>query len=187
MFRSTLLVTALVLALAAAVLCSVVGILRAKTAAGKADAGGSALLAAAVAAVGLGWAPSGQLPLAAVLGAVFLWFVGRMVFQLATPSPGSGDGAAPAVYHAVLAGLGGWVLFEAARNAGSGTGHPGHELGVLLVDLLVAIVMVFASAGWLLATFTLRADSGPRPVPGLTAAREALVAAGLALALFAVS
>jgi hypothetical protein len=158
MYRSTLAVTALVVALAAAVLCSVAGIIRAKTPAGRADAAGSALIAAAVAAVGLGWAPSGELPLAGVLAAVFLWFVGRTVFQLTTSSPGTGDGPAPAVYHAVLAGLGGWVLFEAARNTSSATGHPGHELGVLLVDLLVAIVMVFASAGWLLATFTLRAD-----------------------------
>ena len=47
--------------------------------------------------------------------------------------------------------------------------------------------MVFASVGWLLATFTLRAESGPKPVPRLTGVREALLAAGLAVALYAVS
>lgn len=187
MLRSNLVVTALVMALAAAVLCSVAGIIRAKSLAGKADAAGSALIAGAVVTVGLGWAPSEQVPLAVVLGAVFLWFAGRAVFQLTRTSPGAGDGLAPSVYHAVLAGLGGWVLFEAARTADSATGHPGHELGVLLVDLLVALVMVFAAAGWLLATFTLRSESGPKPVPGLTAARESLVATGIALALFAIS
>lgn len=154
---------------------------------GKADATGSALIAGTIVTVGLGWATAAQLPLAVVLSAVFLWYAGRTLFQLRSSAPFVGDGPATSAYHAVLAGLGSWVLFEAASNAGSAPGHPGHELGVLLVDLLAALSMVFASVGWLLATFTLHAKSGQKAVPALAGSREALVAGGLALALFAVS
>ena len=193
MFRSTLMVAALVVVFAAAVLLSVAGIVRAKAPAVRGDAVGIALVAMVLGGVGLGWAPIGAVPLGVVLGAVFLWFAGRTARQLTRPSPsldggdGDGGGLGPAVYHAVLAVLGGWVVFAASRHAASATSSPAHELGVILVDLMAAILMIFASAGWLLATFTFRGESGPKPVPGLTGVREAVVAAGLALALIAVS
>jgi hypothetical protein len=190
-------VAALVVVFAAAVLLSVAGIVRAKAPAVLGDAVGIALVALVLGGVGLGWAPIGAVPLGVVLGAVFLWFAGRTGLQLMRPSPrdggGRGDGGldggglGPAVYHAVLAVLGGWVVFAASRHAASATSSPGHELGVILVDLMAAILMIFASAGWLLATFTFRGESGPKPVPGLTGVREAVVAAGLALALIAVA
>lgn len=188
MFRSTFVVTALVLIFAAVALFSLAAVIRAKTVAGgRADAAGAVLVGGAVVAAALGFAPAWQLPLTMVLAAVFLWFAGRTLFQMTTSTPAVVGGPSSSAYHAVLAAIGGWVVFEAARNAGSATGVPGHELGVLLVDLLAAVAMVFAMVGWLLATFTLRAKSGQKALSGLTGGREALVAAGLALALFAVS
>ncbi len=187
MFRSTFVVTALVLIFAAVAVLSLVSVIRTKTVAGSAGAAGAVLITGTVMAAELGWAPAWQLPLTMVLAAVFLWFAGRTVFQLTTPTPAVVGGPGISAYHAVLAVIGGWVVFEAARNAGSATGVPGHELGVLLVDLLAVVAMVFAMVGWLLATFTLRAKSGQKAVSVLNGGREALVAAGLALALFAVS
>lgn len=187
MYRSTFVVIALGVVFAAAVLFSVAGIVRARKPAALGDAAATAMAAAVLGGVGLGWAPTAALPLGAVLTVVFLWFAGRTALHLAKPSAGAGDGLGVSAYHAVLAALAGWVLLAAAHGGSSATDHPGHELGVLLMDTLAAILMVFASAGWLLATFNLRAESGPKPVPRLTGVREALVAAGLALALYAVS
>jgi hypothetical protein len=189
MFRNTVVVIALVAVFAAACLFSVAAIVRAKRPAARGDAAGSAMSAAVLVAVGLGWAPIAPLPLAAVLTVAFLWFAGRTALHLTKTSADSdaGDGLGPSAYHAVLALLGGWVLFAAARGTNSATDHPGHELGVLLVDTLAAAMMVFASAGWLLATFSPRAESGPNPIAKRSGIREALVAAGMALALYAVS
>ena len=117
MYRSTFVVIALGLVFAAAVLLSAAGIVRARKPAAFGDAAGSAMTAAVLGAVGLGWAPIAGVPLGAVLTVVFLWFAGRTAFQLAKPSTGAGDGPGASAYHAALALLGGWVLFAAAHGA----------------------------------------------------------------------
>ncbi|GAA5198374.1 hypothetical protein GCM10023346_35430 [Arthrobacter gyeryongensis] len=190
MFRGSFVVGALVLLFGAAAVVGFGAIFRAKSAAARIDAGAAGILAAAMAAVGLGWAPLGVVQLGAAIGLVFLLFVVRIVYQ----GPGTGEkgwttgtGRWSAIYGAAVAALAGWVLLSASSGAGSVWDHPGHQLGIILADIMSAILMLFAATGWLLGTFAMPAESKSHAVPRLKGVREALMAAGLAVALYAIS
>lgn len=170
MFRSGLVVGALVAFFGAAALLGAVGVLRAKGSAAKGDAAAGTVLALVMLAVGLGWAPLATVPLMVMAGAVFLWFAARL-----------------AVYRAVLTLFAGLALFLAARGGGSTTDHPPHELGTILVLLMCALLTLFAAAGWLLATFAMPKEGTAKPVPRLYGAGQALLAAGLAITFYAIS
>jgi len=170
MFRSSLVVGALVAFFGAAALLGAIAVLRAKGRAAKGDAAGGAVLALVMLAVGLGWAPLATAPLMVMLGIVFVWFAVRL-----------------AVYRAVLTLFAGLALFLAARGGGSTTDHPPHELGTILVLLMCALLTLFAAAGWLLATFATPKEGTAKPVPRLHGLGQALLAAGLAITFYAIS
>ncbi|WP_028267437.1 hypothetical protein [Arthrobacter sp. MA-N2] len=184
MFRSWFVVGALVLLFGAAAVLGVVAMFRAKSVAARVDAAAAGLLAAVMVAVGLGWAPYSVVLFGAVIGVVFLWFVVRIVYQ------GTRLGQAgrwPAIYGAATAALSGWVVLSAARGTGSPSDHPAHQLAVILADILGGLLMLFAATGWLLGTFAMPAESKSHAVPRLKGVREALMAAGLAIAFYAIS
>lgn len=184
MFRGSFVVGALVLLFGAAAVLGFGAIFRAKSVAARIDAAAAGILAAAMAAVGLGWAPLGVVPLGAAIGLVFLLSVVRIVYK----SPGTaGTARWSAIYGAAVAALSGWVLLSASSGAGSVWDHPGHQLGIILADIMSAILMLFAATGWLLGTFAMPAESKSHAVPRLKGVREALMAAGLAVALYAIS
>lgn len=184
MFRGWFVVGAMVLLFGAAAVLGFAGIFRAKSVAARVDAAAAGILAAAMAAVGLGWAPLGVVPLGAAIGVAFLVFVVRIVYQ----GPRTrGAGRWSAIYGAAVAALSGWVLLSASSGAGSVTEHPAHELGTILADIMGALLMFFAATGWLLGTFAMPAESKSHAVPRLKGVREALMAAGLAVALYAIS
>lgn len=170
MFRSSLVVGAQVAFFGAAALLGAVAVLRAKGRAAKGDAAAGAVLALVMLAVGLGWAPLASVPLMVTTGVVFLWFAVRV-----------------SVYRAVLTLFAGLVLFVAARGGGSATDRPPHELGTILVLLMCALLAVFAAAGWLLATFAMPKEGRGKQVPRLHGVGQALMAAGLAIAFYAIS
>lgn len=170
MFRSGLVVGALVAFFGAAAVLGAIAVLRAKGRAAKGDAAAGVLLAFVMLAVGLGWAPLATVPLTVMLGVVFLWFALRL-----------------AVYRAVLTLFAGLALFFAARGGGSTTAHPPHELGAMLVLLMCALLTLFAAAGWLLATFAMPKQGTAKPVPRLHGLGQALLAAGLAITFYAIS
>ncbi|MCZ9884491.1 hypothetical protein [Arthrobacter sp. B2a2-09] len=184
MFRGWFVVGALVLLFGAAAVLGFGAIFRAKSVVARIDAAAAGILAATMAAVGLGWAPLGVVPLGAAIGVVFLLFAVRVVYQ------GSGLGETgrwSAIYGAAVAALSGWVLLSASSGAGTVSDHPGHQLGIILADIMSALLMIFAAMGWLLGTFAMPAESKSHAVPRLKGVREALMAAGLAVALFAIS
>jgi hypothetical protein len=134
--------------------------------------------------VGLGWAPFAAVLLGAAIGVVFLSFAARIVYQ----GTGLGEtGRWSAIYGAAMAALSGWVLLSAASGTGSASDHPGHQLGVILADIMGGLHMLFAAIVWLLGTFAMPAESKPHAVPRLKGVREALMAAGLAVAFYAIS
>ncbi|WP_284984829.1 hypothetical protein [Arthrobacter sp. efr-133-TYG-118] len=184
MFRGWFVVGALVLVFGAAAVLGFGAIFRAKSVAARIDAAAAGILAAGMAAVGLGWAPLGVVPLGAAIGLVFLLFVVRIVYQ---GSGAAGTGRWSAIYGAAVAALSGWVLLSASSGAGSVSDHPGHQLGIILADIMGALLMLFAATGWLLGTFAMPAESKSHAVPRLKGVREALMAAGLAVALYAIS
>ncbi|GAP60259.1 MULTISPECIES: hypothetical protein [Arthrobacter] len=187
MFRGSFVVGALVLLFGAAAVLGFGAIFRAKSVAARIDAAAAGILAAAMAAVGLGWAPLGVVPLGAATGVVFLLSVVRIVYQGPRAAGAAGAGRWSAIYGAAVAALSGWVLLSASSGAGSVSDHPGHQLGIILADIMGAILMLFAATGWLLGTFAMPAESKSHAVPRLKGVREALVAAGLAVALYAIS
>lgn len=170
MFRSSLVVGALLACFGVAAVLGAAAILRARGRGAKGDAAAGAVLALVMLAVGLGGAPLATVPLMVIAGVVFLWFAVRL-----------------AVYRAVLTLFGGLVLFLAARGGGSATDHPPHGLGTILVLLMCALLTVFAAAGWLLATFGMPKEGKGKPVPRLYGIGQALMAAGLAIAFYAIS
>jgi hypothetical protein len=184
MFRGWFVVGALVVLFGAAAVLGFGAIFRAKSVAARIDAAAAGLLAATMAAVGLGWAQLGVVPLGAAIGLVFLLFVIRIVYR----SSGPGEaGRWSAIYNALVAALSGWVLLSASSGAGSVSDHPGHQLGIILADIMGALLMIFAATGWVLGTFAMPAESKSHAVPRWKGVREALLAAGLAVALFAIS
>ncbi|GAC1371979.1 MAG: hypothetical protein NVS2B15_20570 [Pseudarthrobacter sp.] len=170
MFSSWFVVSALGVLFGAAAILGLGEAVLATGPAARADAAAAAALAAVMAAVGLGWAPLGAVLLLVVLGVVFLWFAGRL-----------------AIYSAAQALVAGLVTILAGRGGGSVTEHPSHELSAILVLVMGAILMVFAAAGWLLGTFAMPKEGSAKPVPRLRGIRQALLAAGLAVALYAIS
>lgn len=173
MFSSWFVVSALGVLFGAAAMLGLGEAVLATGPAARADAAAAAALAAVMAAVGLGWAPLGAvllLVVLVVLGVVFLWFAGRL-----------------AIYSAAVTLVAGLVTILAGRGGGSVTEHPSHELSAILVLVMGAILMVFAAAGWLLGTFAMPKEGSAKPVPRLRGIRQALLAAGLAIALYAIS
>ena len=170
MFSSSFVVSALAVLFGAAAILGLGEVVLATGRAARADASAAAALAAVMAAVGLGWAQLGAVLLLVVLGVVFLWFACRL-----------------ALYSAALTSVAGLVTFLASRGGGSVTEHPSHELGAILVLVMGAILMVFVAAGWLLGTFAMPKEGSGKPVPRLRGIRQALLAAGLAVALYAIS
>ncbi|WAH96803.1 hypothetical protein [Arthrobacter sp. MMS18-M83] len=184
MFRSWFVVGALLLLFGAAAVLGFGAIFRAKSVAARIEAAAAGVLAAIMVAVGLGWAPFAVVPLGVAIGVVFLSFAVRIAYQ----GKGPGEtGRLSAVYGALVTALSGWVLLSAASGTGSASDHPGHELGTILVDIMGALLMAFAATGWLLGTFAMPAESKSHAVPRLKGVREALMAAGLAVAFYAIS
>ncbi|WP_284974903.1 hypothetical protein [Arthrobacter sp. efr-133-TYG-104] len=175
---------ALLFVFGAAAGLGIASIFRAKCAACRGDAAAVTALALVMVAVGLGWVATAAAPLALLLGAVFAWFAGRTIFR---KGGREGSGRFSAAYSAAVTALSGWVVFSAWRGGGSASDHPAHQLGIILCDLAGVALMVFAAAGWLLSAFAMPAESKSTAVPRLTGVREALIAAGIALAFYAVS
>ncbi|MBT8160314.1 MULTISPECIES: hypothetical protein [Arthrobacter] len=189
MFRSWWIVAALVLFFGAAAVLDFGAGFRAKSLAARMEAIAAFVLAAIMVIVGLGWAPFAAVPLGIVIGLVFVSFAVRIFLpgtgrENAQPgAPGRGS----AFYGALTAALSAWVLVSAARSAASVTNHPAHQLAVIVADSIGALLMVFAAIGWLLGTFAMPEESKSHAVPRLKGLREAFMAAGLAVALYAVS
>ncbi|GAC1367940.1 MAG: hypothetical protein NVSMB43_00680 [Pseudarthrobacter sp.] len=184
MFRGSFVVGALLVFFGASAVLGIGAMFGARGLAARVDAAAAGALTLVMAAVGLAWAPLAAVPLGAVLGVVFAWFAVRTVYRKHGPER---TGQFPAVYGAALTALSGWVLFSAGRGGGSVADHPAHQLGTILSDLIGALLMVFAAGGWLLGTFAMPAESKSHAVPRLTGVREALMAAGLAVAFYAIS
>lgn len=184
MLRSWFVVGALLLLFGAAAVLGLGAVFRAKSVAARIEAAAAGLLAAAMLMVGLGWAPLAVVPLGIVIGIVLVSYAVGIVFQGKRPG---GPGRLSAVYGALVAVLSGWVLLSASSGTGSSSDHPGHELGTILADIMGALLMLFAATGWLLGTFAMPAESKAHAVPRLKGVREALMAAGLAVALYAIS
>ncbi|MBB6403253.1 hypothetical protein [Arthrobacter sp. AZCC_0090] len=184
MFRSWFVVSALLLLFGAAAVLGFGAIFRATSVAARIEAAAAGVLAAAMVVVGLGWAPLAVVPLGVVIGLVFVSFAARIVYQ--GKGPGQ-TGRFSAIYGALMTALSGWVLLSAASGAGSASGHPAHELGTILVDIMGALLMLFAATGWLLGTFAMPAESKSHAVPRRKGVREALMTAGLAVAFYAIS
>ncbi|GAC1381967.1 MAG: hypothetical protein NVSMB43_23050 [Pseudarthrobacter sp.] len=171
MFRSDLVVGALVAFFGAAALLGAVAAVRARGRPAKVDAAAGAVLALVMLAMALGWAPLATVPLMVTAGVVFLWFAVRL-----------------SIYRAVLTLFAGLVLFFASRGGASATDHPPHEVGTILVLVMCALLALFAAAGWLLATFaTPKGDGAVKPVPRLYGVCQALMTAGVALSFYAIS
>ncbi|WP_334173766.1 hypothetical protein [Sinomonas sp.] len=183
MFAGPFVVIALLVASCAAALLSAAQAVRAPSGQHRASEAARVLLAAVVGATALGWARSAPALLGTALAAVLLWSIASAALDRRHRRPG----AAAAAYRAVLALLAAWVLSSAARAGTSPAGHPAHQLGVIVLDLLAAVLMTIAAAGWLLAAFAMPAESTSKPVPRLTGTTEALLAAALAVALYAIS
>lgn len=184
MFRGWLVVAAMLAFFGAAATLGVLAVFRARRGAARLDASAVAILAVVMSAVAIGWAPVAGIPLGVVLAGVFAWFAARTFDRKGRPE---GAGRFRAIYGTVVTVLSGWVLLTAAADGGSVSDNRGHELGAILLGLMGALLMVFAAAGWLLGTFAVPPESKSRPVAPLTGLREALLAAGLAVAFFAIS
>ncbi len=184
MFRGWFVVGALLVCFGAAAVLGIGSVFRARGVAARIDAAAAGVLAVVMAAVGLGWAPLAAVSLGVVLGVVFAWFVVGTVYRKRGPEA---TVRFSEIYGAAVTALSGWVLFAAARGGGSVSDHPGHQLSIILGDEIGALLMVFAAVGWLLGAFALPAESKSHAVPRLTGVREALMAAGLAVAFYAIS
>lgn len=184
MFRGWFVVSAMLVFFASTAVLGLLAMFRAKAIAARMDAGAAAVLAVVMATVALGRAPAAAIPLALVLASVFAWFAVGAVHRKGGPE---GPARFTAIHGAAVTALTGWVLFFAARGFGSVSDHPGHQLGLIIIDLGGAVLMVFAAASWLLGTFATPAESKSLAVPRLTGIREALMTAGLAVAFYAIS
>lgn len=184
MFRSWLIVAVLLVFFGGAAVLAVGSGFRAKGVYARMDSVAAVASALVMAAVGLGGAPIAAGQLEMVLAVVLAWFVASIGFRARAQA---GNGRLPALYGAVVTVLAVCVLFSAARGGGSATDHPVHELPAVVGYAMGGVVMVFAAAGWLLATFAHPPRKSTSVLPRLTGIREALMAAGLAVALYAIS
>ncbi len=184
MFRSWLIVAVLLVFFGAAAVSAAGSGFRAKGVYARMDSVAAVALALAMTAVGLGWAPIAAGQLEMTLALVLAWFVASIGFRARAQA---GRGRLRALYGAVVTLLAVCVLFSAARGGGSATDHPVHQLAAVLGYAIGCLVMVFAATGWLLATFAHPPRNSQNALPRLTGIREALMAAGLAVALYAVS
>ncbi|MFH5877772.1 hypothetical protein [Arthrobacter sp. NA-172] len=92
MFRGWFVVGALVLCFGAAAVSGFGAMFRAKSMPARIDAAASAVLAAIMLVVGLGWAPYAVVPLGVAIGIVFVTFATRIVYQEKDPArPGDGQ------------------------------------------------------------------------------------------------
>lgn len=167
----------------AAVVLGFAAMFKARGVVARTDAAAAVGLALVVVSGGLGWVGLAQGPSEGVLAVIFAWFVAGAFYRLGRPASA---GRFPSIYGAVVTALSGWIVLSAA-NGGGLFGHPGRELGVILVDLAAALLMFFAAVGWLLSSFAVPTGSKAHAVEPLTGTREAMLAAGLAVALYAIA
>lgn len=141
----------------------------------------TALMCAALAADAAGWTPGPEPVLIWLFFAVALWFMLQAVLQQQPWVVGAGIGVAGCVYRAALMAVALWILVA---------GHPGNsgrDLTSILTYVMGAIALAFTCIGWLLATFAApQRDTSATAVPRVKGIHEALIAAGMALALFAI-
>ncbi|MFC0459252.1 hypothetical protein ACFFGR_22380 [Arthrobacter liuii] len=175
---------ALIVFFGAAALLAAAAIFRAKSLYGRVDAAAAAALALVMVAVGLGWAPLVTGRLEMMLAVALAWFAASIAFRKGGPES---TGPFTGIYGAGVTVLAVWVLFSAAHGGGTATDHPAHQLGAILGAVMSCLLMIFAAAGWMMATFAKSANNKAHAVPRLTGIREALIAGGLAMALYAIS
>ncbi len=143
----------------------------------------TATMCMALVAAALGWDPVPAMPLVWIFAAAALWFVLQAILHrqhwLRSTELGSGG----CLYRGAMMGLTLWII---ASSPGGGDGTSAHGLGYILTHLIGAIVLAFTAAGWLLATFAVpRQDTTTVPVRRVRGIHESLMAAGIAMTLFA--
>lgn len=143
----------------------------------------TALMAAALVAGAMGWSPfPAALPITVFAWAA-LWFVLQLLLNRRKWSAGTGLGVAGNIYRAAMMAATVWIVAASWSGPGSAAGQ---LLGSMLTHLIGALAFAFAGAGWLLAAFaTPQSGPGDAAVPRTRGIHEALMAAGLALSLFA--
>ncbi|WP_288025767.1 hypothetical protein [Arthrobacter sp.] len=143
----------------------------------------------------LGWHGAGA-ALLAPLGVIALWFVYRVAVPSGFPDRPAGSGRVPArasaggsgrgsaLYHLVLTAVAAWAAVSLASALGSRPAS--QQLGSLIQHVIVWIVLLLASAGWLLSAFATPGKPSERPSRVL-GTLEALFAAALAACFFTLS
>ncbi|KHL04409.1 hypothetical protein [Sinomonas humi] len=187
MFANGFIVTALLCLSGAAALACAVQVFRARSGLARVDESGRFLIAATVLGIGAGWARFAPMLVGAVLAAVLLWFVARIGLGLRGTGAEDRSGTGTAAFRSLITLSAGWVLISVARDGVSATHHPANQLGVIILDLLAAVVLLITAIGWVLATFAVPAESKDIRVPRSTGITEALLAAALAVAFFAIA
>ncbi|MET3810399.1 hypothetical protein [Arthrobacter sp. UYEF3] len=187
MFRSAFIVIVLISIASPLVLLSAVRVVKARSWAARLNNVLIGLAGGVLTALAGFWGPVGVVPAVPVLALAGTWFLFQAAFHDWHIFRATDRGRAAALYSAAVMAVGAWAAISAAQAPGAGQDHPARELGVILVDLTGAIALVVAGAGWLLATFAIPAGNGMTPVPRTRGLQEALLAIGLAVALYAVS
>lgn len=142
-----------------------------------------------------GWHGAGA-ALLAPLGVIALWFVYRVAVPSGFPDRPAGSGRVPArvsaggsgrasaLYHLVLTAVAAWAAVSLASALGPRPAS--QQLGSLIQHVIVWIVLLLASAGWLLSAFATPGKPSERPSRVL-GTLEALFAAALAVCFFTLS
>ena len=185
MLSSSLLLTVMTAVFAIVLLLGLVRFAGARSTAVRLEILATGLAVLVVVAVMWGWGAGAEKGLLlAVLAAVAVWFAVRVVLPGKPDSRPTGSGRVAAFYRLVITGIALWVTV--ALSGSGGLNHHGILLGTILDNLIVAVVLFLACAGWLLATFAMPEGAGERLRPSL-GVQEALIAGALGACLLAIS
>jgi hypothetical protein len=171
-----------VLALSLAAAYSVAGMLGRKGRPQRANHLFTALMCAALGTMGLRASAGTVAPLIWAVGAGALWFIVQAARQRTPNLQNSDSSRGFCLYRGALMGLCVWILITFFSGAGPGRLQ---DLGFVLSHLIAAIILTFAAAAWLLATFAMPREGMNRStVPRLRGIHEALMAISIAALVF---
>lgn len=186
MLRNPFILVSLTTILSLVVLHCLVAAVRAPSPAARVNQLLTAVLGLGLLLVPAGWNTAATVPLLVVLTAAVVWFAVQAALHRRSRFWAAGWSVGGCLYRAVGVVIGMWIL-TSSRSAAAGQ-QQNHQLGSILGALIGAVVMTLMCAGWLLATFAApKEDTSAKPVQRLKGLHEALLAAGLALTLFALA
>jgi hypothetical protein len=141
---------------------------------------GVALAIAALAPGAMLWSLIGAPAAAAATGCAGMWFLWRVAAPAGKGDRPPGTGRGPALYRLLYSAVALWasLALNTTHHAGAS-----QELATIIQHMAVAVVLSLTCAGWLLGTFAMPKDSGPK-IQAALGVQEALAAVALALCLF---